>query len=774
MKTRKLLALVLTLCLLLPNAAMAVSWEDYTDVSGHWAEADLQKAFSDGLLTGTDAHSLAPDKPVTAAQLFTVLCRLLGATKKGDISNLPVPADAWYADAVAKAAALGLLPDGVTNFDTPLTRQDALGTLASAFCITPGAADLSALSAYSDAGKLKDANKNAVAALVSRGFVKGYAGALNVNGSITRAEFVTVIYRIAGTFTDAASLQPGTDAAVLKGSGELSNIAADRLFFDCTTAEVSLKNAKVGELALRSEAFKSFAMDAASAVGTLSVAVGGSTFSLPAGASVKTLRLVSCADMSLGAEVENIELTGYNMHVIVSGQHGTVAVSGSGNTVELAQNAALGALYVSGTNNAVKGQPSAEGRSIACGEIHISGTGNTVNTILTSSAAAKLDVSGAGCHLDLTLPGSASLAVDGTKNSVILYGVVSSLTLGGTQNTAELRSDAAAPDCLVSGANCTLTLASPGAGSVKATGAGSTIIKTKAGAVPSVALSGEGDLFEEQTESSVKTISMSGAKGHLKLAGTAETITVDGNDCTLEGKGKTASLILNGLDSNVTLATDKTDDSGAVKAAAAKKAAEEAAKKAAEEAAKKAAEEAAKKAAEDLARQKDADRVLALVTTGYKGNYTRAWAENHDYTPWEKKTWVDAKGYGSSTGWLIWVNTATQHVNIFQGSKGDWYLCYTCVVGTGASSTSTPVGVYKTTYKSAAGWTTSTYTVRPVVGFNQGTGYAFHSRLYYPGSQKIKDASIGYPISHGCVRMYDEDVNYIYNNVPTGTTVVVY
>ena len=36
------------------------------------------------------------------------------------------------------------------------------------------------------------------------------------------------------------------------------------------------------------------------------------------------------------------------------------------------------------------------------------------------------------------------------------------------------------------------------------------------------------------------------------------------------------------------------------------------------------------------------------------------------------------------------------------------------------------------------------------------------------------DASIGYPISHGCVRMYDEDVAYIYNNIPVGTTVVVF
>lgn len=768
MKTRKLLAFLLTLSLLLPNAAMAASWGDYTDVSGHWAETELQRAFADGLLTGTDAHSLSPDKPVTAAQLLTILCRILGATEKGDISNLSVPADAWYADAVAKAAALGLLPDGVTNFDAPLTRQDALGTLADAFCITPGAADLSVLAAYSDAGKLKDVNKNAVAALVSRGFVKGYAGSLNVNGSITRAEFITVIYRIAGAFTDAASLVSGTDAAVLKGSGTLAGLTAGRLYFDCTADEITLSGTKVDELTLRSEAFKSFSMDAASSIGTLSVAIGARTFTLPANASVKTLRLASCADAALGAEVGNIELTGKNMHLTVSGKHDTLAVSGSGCTVELARDAQIGALFVSGSNNVVKGQPAAEGRSVSCGEIHISGTGNTVNSILTASAAAKLDVSGTGCRLDLTLSGSAALSADGSKNSIVLYaGTVSALSLGGTQNTAELHSETAALDCLLPGSSCTLTLVCPGAGSIQATGSNNTIVKTREGAVSSVTLEGEGNLFEEQTNSSVKTISMTGAKGHLKLAGTADSVTVDGGTCTLEGAGKVTSLVLNGLDAKVSLTAEKTDDSGAKKAEAARKAAEEAAKKAEEEAAKKAAEE-------EAARQKDAERVLALVTTGYKGNYTLAWAENHDYTATEKQTWVSAKGYGSSTAWLIWINLSTQHVNIFKGSKGNWTLCYTCVVGTGASSTATPVGVYTTTYKSAAGWTTSTYNVHPVVGFNTGTGYAFHSRLYYPNGKALKDASIGYPISHGCVRMYDADVNYIYNNVPNGTTVVVY
>jgi len=62
-----------------------------------------------------------------------------------------------------------------------------------------------------------------------------------------------------------------------------------------------------------------------------------------------------------------------------------------------------------------------------------------------------------------------------------------------------------------------------------------------------------------------------------------------------------------------------------------------------------------------------------------------------------------------------------------------------------------------------------------VVNFKTGSGYAFHSRLYNPGwSETFTDARIGFPVSHGCLRMYSEDVQWMYDNIPIGTTVVVF
>ena len=165
-------------------------------------------------------------------------------------------------------------------------------------------------------------------------------------------------------------------------------------------------------------------------------------------------------------------------------------------------------------------------------------------------------------------------------------------------------------------------------------------------------------------------------------------------------------------------------------------------------------------------------KALAVVSPTYKGNYTSSY--NIDYSAAIKQAFVSGKGYSSKTGYLIWTNLGTQKVNIFTGSKGNWKLLKTFRCATGARSTPTPKGVTYVTYKQT-GWYTSSYICKPVVRFYPGTGYAFHSRLYYPdGSGRVKDGAMGYPVSHGCVRMEDEGIRWIYNNIPLNTTVVIY
>ena len=52
--------------------------------------------------------------------------------------------------------------------------------------------------------------------------------------------------------------------------------------------------------------------------------------------------------------------------------------------------------------------------------------------------------------------------------------------------------------------------------------------------------------------------------------------------------------------------------------------------------------------------------------------------------------------------------------------------------------------------------------------------YYIHSIVYYKGTQDIMDASMGVNASHGCVRLYIENAQWVYENIPDGTKMVSY
>jgi len=151
--------------------------------------------------------------------------------------------------------------------------------------------------------------------------------------------------------------------------------------------------------------------------------------------------------------------------------------------------------------------------------------------------------------------------------------------------------------------------------------------------------------------------------------------------------------------------------------------------------------------------------------------------ENHtqsgDYTQYEKETFVNAKGYSSETDYLIWVSPVRQKVNIFMGIQNNWSLIKSFTCATGANSTPTPVGTYKYVARDDA-WIKPTYQVRPILYFELYRGLAFHSRLYSPDGSYLTDSTIGRPVSHGCIRMLDDDIRWMELMIPRQTTVIVY
>lgn len=648
------------LCLILltgTGSAIAVG-AGYSDIRGHWAESTLLRALNDTLIEDAGG-SLRQDDPITWAEMLTIVCSVLSADGTAD------PAGGHFDKAQT------------------VTRGKAFTVLAEAFQLISAEQDMSVLSKFSDGNTLSGAYRPAAAALVSRGFVGGINGALHMNRSISRAEFLTVIYKILPEYNkDVTGLSSVPGGAVFSGDASISGAQfSGGVYFDCASSNIRLQNITAPSVILRSDRLGTLSFSTCKIDRLVFAAAGGDAVFSPGFTSdIKTAVVgTGGGKITLGA-VPNVEVTGSNREVVITGSIKSLLVSGSNNKITVAPGAAVDSVkvLVSGAGNALSVTGLVRECSVFGPNTVISGTGtllklldNAKNSSITANTVNTASNKGYGLNdvsITLTAPEHLS-AYEKLKASAAIKAPDTSRLCRGAWYI---------DDILIS------------------------LFELDVGATDTVSL--DYDIKTDGAQTSVTVtfvLSYSDSGGYYQEIRSEKTVTVQPPT------------------------------------------------------------------------KFDASEVLSLVTTGYTGDHTLAWAESNDYNDTVKNAWVNAKGYSSKTEYLIWINITHQRVNVFTGSAGQWSLVKTCIVGTGASGHDTPTGVFKVIGRSARGWTTKTYTVKPVIFF-LNYAYGFHSRLYEPGTTNVNDARIGFPVSHGCVRMYDEDVAWIYDNIAVNTTVVVY
>lgn len=151
-------------------------------------------------------------------------------------------------------------------------------------------------------------------------------------------------------------------------------------------------------------------------------------------------------------------------------------------------------------------------------------------------------------------------------------------------------------------------------------------------------------------------------------------------------------------------------------------------------------------------------------------SYTMGYTVNRYPADLESMMYL-ANAYSSSTPYIIMVNCNTHKVGIFQGWTGNWSPVYYWDCTTGAPGTPTVKGTFRVGSKgyyfdsgsSRCYWYTQFY-----------GNYLFHSVLYSKYNGSLVDGRLGMSLSHGCVRLDINNAKWIYDNIPTGTTVVVY
>lgn len=125
----------------------------------------------------------------------------------------------------------------------------------------------------------------------------------------------------------------------------------------------------------------------------------------------------------------------------------------------------------------------------------------------------------------------------------------------------------------------------------------------------------------------------------------------------------------------------------------------------------------------------------------------------------------------SETDYLLWTDLARQRTYILKTSEGNWHLEKKFKCSSGRDQCPTPTGFFKVEYGIPFFGLNKNFRCKNAMVFFKD--YMYHSILFDKTGQYIKSGQydLGRAVSHGCIRLSEEDSAWIYNNVPIKTTV---
>ena len=169
-------------------------FEDIHSVN-HWAEDAVDFASARGITDGTSDTTFSPNASCTRAQIVTFLWRAAGSPEPKGLSSLSdVPADAYYAKAVAWALENGITGgtgNGMFSPDATCTRSQSVTFLYRA-AGSPTASDDIAFGDVTAESYYADAVAWAAQNGITSGIGSGLFGPAN---ECSRAQIVTFLYR---------------------------------------------------------------------------------------------------------------------------------------------------------------------------------------------------------------------------------------------------------------------------------------------------------------------------------------------------------------------------------------------------------------------------------------------------------------------------------------------------------------------------------------------------------------------------------------------------
>ncbi len=162
------------------------------DVSGHWAQASIEKLVALGAVHGYPDGSFKPDATITRAEFVTLIVRAFKhVPQTGHV--FADTADHWAKDFISTAVSLGIV-DGYDaeafGPDDQITREQMAAMVVRALGLELAAGE----TAFTDNGSISHWAKDAMVTAVNEGILFGYPdNTFKPQGNATRAESATVV-----------------------------------------------------------------------------------------------------------------------------------------------------------------------------------------------------------------------------------------------------------------------------------------------------------------------------------------------------------------------------------------------------------------------------------------------------------------------------------------------------------------------------------------------------------------------------------------------------
>lgn len=150
----------------------------FADISGHWAQRDIELLASKLIVNGVAANQFAPDHSITRAEFAALLGRSLAVSEAKATGFTDVAATDWFSGAVGAAQAAQLIggyEDGTFRPNAKITREQMVTMIIRAFQYagTKAESDSAVLNKFTDSGAISEWSKVAVAQSIKAGIIQG-------------------------------------------------------------------------------------------------------------------------------------------------------------------------------------------------------------------------------------------------------------------------------------------------------------------------------------------------------------------------------------------------------------------------------------------------------------------------------------------------------------------------------------------------------------------------------------------------------------------------